>query len=70
MFICLEFEHVSVEKNHKRLNHCTAMQVYRCIRGVDCVIKTCAVNQWLSVQTRPVNDSNNTKGGGGKNQLQ
>ena len=42
--------------------YCTAMRVYSCIRGVDCVIKTCAVNQWLSVQPRPVIGWNNTKG--------
>lgn len=50
------------KKKSQKTYNCTAMRVYSCIRGVDCVIKTCAVNQWLSVQPRPVNSWNNTKG--------
>lgn len=49
-------------KKLQKTCNCTAVSVSSGIRGCDCVIKTCAVNQWLSVQPHPVNGWNNTKG--------
>lgn len=41
------------KKKSQQTYNCTAMSVCSCLRGVDCVIKKCAVNQWLYVQPCP-----------------
>lgn len=52
---CPKYEHVSVEKKKsQKTSKCTAMRVSSCMRGVDCVIRTCAVDHWLSVQPTSV----------------
>lgn len=64
MFISSEVWACECQKKSQKakIYNCTAMCVSSCVRGVDCVIKVCAVNQWLYVKPCWINGWNNTKG--------